>query len=69
MKFIIQLISEHSRPGLERVKLPDTVDRDEVDDLDDPPSLVCYYIVYGNDDGYFTLDPETHVLSVNMLFS
>lgn len=56
--------SEHSRPGMERVKLPDTVDRDEVDDLDDPPSLVCYYIVYGNDAGYFHLDPETHVLSV-----
>jgi hypothetical protein len=49
---------------MERKKLPDTVDRDEVDDLDDPPSMVCYFIVYGNEEGKFKLDPETHILTV-----
>lgn len=66
-QFLVEEISvnftEQMKPGLERKKLPDTVDRDEVDDLDDPPSLVCYFIVYGNEKNYFHLDPETHVLS------
>ncbi|XP_067619192.1 cadherin-23 [Eurosta solidaginis] len=56
--------TEHADPGSERIKLPDTIDKDEVDDLDDPPSLVCYFIVKGNELGYFKLDPETHILSV-----
>lgn len=56
--------TEHALPGVERVKLPDTVDRDEVDELDDPPSQVCYFIVYGNADGQFALDARTHVLTV-----
>uniref|UniRef100_W4VR90 Putative cadherin egf lag seven-pass g-type receptor n=1 Tax=Corethrella appendiculata TaxID=1370023 RepID=W4VR90_9DIPT len=67
-QFLVEEISvnftEHSKPGMERKKLPDTVDRDEVDDLDDPPSNVCYFIVYGNDENYFKLDPETHILSL-----
>jgi len=46
------------------MKLPDTVDRDEVDELDDPPSVVCYFIVYGNEDGHFHLEPENHILTV-----
>lgn len=54
--------TEHSKPGIEKKKLPDTVDRDEVDDLDDPPSTVCYFIVFGNDHNLFHLDPETHIL-------
>lgn len=57
-------ISEHKAPGEEKIKLPDTVDRDEVDELDDPPSTVCYFIVYGNENGQFRLEPETHVLTV-----
>jgi hypothetical protein len=44
--------------------LPDTIDRDEVDDLDDDPTTVCYFIVHGNEDGLFLLDRVTHVLSV-----
>lgn len=61
---IKNLLSEHAKPGAERRKLPDTVDRDEVDELDDPPSTVCYFIVHGNDEGFFHIDPQTHVLSV-----
>lgn len=37
-------------------------------DLDDPSeannSQVCYFILQGNEEGYFRLDPETHVLTV-----
>lgn len=67
-QFIIEEISvnftEHAAPGAERKKLPDTVDRDEVDDLDDPPTVVCYYIVYGDEENQFHLDPISHVLMV-----
>ncbi|XP_063703738.1 LOW QUALITY PROTEIN: cadherin-23 [Culicoides brevitarsis] len=55
--------TEATKPGMERKKLPDTVDRDEVDDLDDPPSTVCYFIVYGNERNLFHLDPESHILT------
>ncbi|KAL7302845.1 hypothetical protein TKK_0004077 [Trichogramma kaykai] len=56
--------TEEQPASLERVALPDTVDRDEVDDLDDPPSRVCYFIVGGDDDeGAFDLDNETHELT------
>lgn len=53
------------QPGAEKRKLPDTVDRDEVDDLDDDPSAVCYFIVHGNENGLFNLDRVTHILSLN----
>lgn len=53
------------QPGAEKRKLPDTVDRDEVDDLDDDPSAVCYFIVHGNEGGLFNLDRVTHILSLN----
>lgn len=53
------------QPGVEKRKLPDTVDREEVDDLDDEPSAVCYFIVQGNENGMFSLDRVTHILSVN----
>lgn len=56
--------TEHVPPGVEKIKLPDTVDRDEVDELDDPPSVVCYFIVYGNADEIFHLEPESHILTV-----
>lgn len=46
--------------------LPETIDRDEVDDLDDPPTQVCYFIVGGNDDGLFVLDIYRHELSVSI---
>jgi hypothetical protein len=59
------LIAEHSEPGLERRTLIDTVDRDEVDDLDDPPTPVCYFIVGGNEDEYFTIEPLRHEIMVS----
>lgn len=67
-QFIVEEVSvnftEHQAPGVYRKKLPDTVDRDEVDDLDDPPTVVCYYIVHGDEENQFELDPISHVLSV-----
>lgn len=67
-QFVVEEIAvnftEHAVPGVERKRLPDTVDRDEVDDLDDPPTMVCYYIVHGDDDNQFDLDPISHVLLV-----
>lgn len=62
-------IAENSYPGTEKVKLPDTVERDEVDDLDDPPSVVCYFIIFGNNHKIFHLDPMTHILTVTLLMS
>ncbi|XP_069668723.1 cadherin-23 isoform X2 [Periplaneta americana] len=52
--------TEHSEPGQERRKLIDTVDRDEVDELDDPPSQVCYFIVGGNEGEFFSIDKFQH---------
>jgi hypothetical protein len=40
------------------------VDRDEVDDLDDPPTPVCYFIVGGNEDEYFAIEPLRHEIMV-----
>lgn len=58
--------TEEQSPGSEIVSLPETIDKDEVDDLDDPPTQVCYYIVGGNDDGLFVLDIHKHELSVSI---
>lgn len=33
--------------------------------MDDDPTTVCYFIIYGNEDELFNLDRVTHVLSVN----
>lgn len=59
------MFTEHVQPGVEKRKLPDTVDREEVDDLDDDPSAVCYFIVQGNESEMFNLDRVTHILSLN----
>ncbi|XP_017067176.2 LOW QUALITY PROTEIN: cadherin-23 [Drosophila eugracilis] len=70
-QFIVNEISlnftEHADPGSERIKLPDTIDKDqlELDDPNEAPSQVCYFIVNGNEAGYFRLDPETHILTVD----
>ncbi|XP_064550681.1 cadherin-23 [Drosophila montana] len=69
-QFVVNEISvnftEHSDPGSERIKLPDTIDKDqmELDDPDETPTQVCYFILHGNEAGYFRLDPESHVLTV-----
>lgn len=65
ISYFIIIFTEHVQPGMEKRKLPDTVDRDEVDDLDDDPTTVCYFIIHGNDDVLFKLDRVTHILSVN----
>ena len=57
--------TEHSEPGSERRRLIDTADRDEVDDLDDPPTPVCYFIVGGNEDEYFAIEPLRHEIMVS----
>ncbi|XP_017143334.1 cadherin-23 [Drosophila miranda] len=70
-QFIVNEIAvnftEHSDPGAERIKLPDTIDKDQLeqDDPEETPSQVCYFIVRGNEAGYFRLDPETHVLTLD----
>lgn len=61
--------TEEKLPGAEKALLPETVDRDEVDDLDDPPSKICYYLVGGNDDAFFAIDHSTHELRVSLQLS
>ncbi|XP_075231619.1 cadherin 88C [Lycorma delicatula] len=56
--------TEHSAPGSERRQLVETIDKDEVDDLDDPPTPVCYFIVAGNEEGYFGIEPLIHQIIV-----
>ncbi|CAH0391322.1 unnamed protein product [Bemisia tabaci] len=58
--------TEHEKPGSERVKLVDTVDRDrdEMDEVAAASMPICYYIVAGNDDGYFNLEPLSHQITV-----
>uniref|UniRef100_A0A182QBJ4 Cadherin domain-containing protein n=1 Tax=Anopheles farauti TaxID=69004 RepID=A0A182QBJ4_9DIPT len=68
-QFLLKEISlnftEHMTPGVERIRLPDTVDQDYLDPLEAPaPSVVCYYIVQGNEAGHFGLDPISHDLTV-----
>ncbi|KAL1123291.1 hypothetical protein AAG570_002377 [Ranatra chinensis] len=55
--------TEHVRPGSERRRLIETVDRDDVDEMDDPPAPVCYYIVSGNDDNLFNIEPLSHEIT------
>lgn len=57
--------TEEQPAGSEIALLPETIDRDEVDDLDDPPTQVCYFIIAGNDDGLFVLDIHKHELGVS----
>ena len=65
LSFCQYATTEHSEPGSERRRLIDTVDRDEVDDLDDPPTPVCYFIVGGNEDEYFAIEPLRHEIMVS----
>lgn len=64
-KFTINF-TEGQPPGVEQWQLTDTVDqdRDEIDELDDPPSPVCYYIIYGNEKNYFSLEPLSHKVTI-----
>jgi len=61
--------TEEQPPGSEMVLLPETFDNDDVDELDDPPTQVCYFIVGGNNDGLFVLDIYKHELGVSHLLN
>ncbi|KAK9745916.1 Cadherin domain [Popillia japonica] len=56
--------TEHKGPGFERSKLPETIDRDELE-FDGPPTPICYYLVGGNENKNFRLDKFTHELTIN----
>ncbi|XP_065338722.1 cadherin-23 isoform X2 [Cloeon dipterum] len=56
--------TEHSLPGEEHARLPDTIDRDEIDLLDGPPPPVCYFIAGGESADKFHLDAYSHELTV-----
>ncbi|CAG9764226.1 unnamed protein product [Ceutorhynchus assimilis] len=55
--------TENQRPGAEAKRLPDTIDRDELD-YEGTPSPICYFIVGGNENNYFSLHPIDHTLHV-----
>lgn len=42
--------------------LPETIDKDDPDESDESKGEVCYFIVAGNENGAFTLDPLSHEL-------
>ncbi|XP_076254709.1 cadherin 88C [Rhynchophorus ferrugineus] len=54
---------ENELPGIEVRRLPDTIDRDELD-YDGPKAPVCYYIIAGNEQELFYLHPSEHTLQV-----
>ncbi|KAK5649206.1 hypothetical protein RI129_000235 [Pyrocoelia pectoralis] len=56
--------TENMVSGIECHKLPDTIDRDELE-FEGPYAPICYYIVGGNEEGLFKLHPTTHELVVN----
>lgn len=61
--------TEEQPPGSEVVILPETIDKDEVDELEDPATKVCYFIVSGDDAKLFDLDTFTHKLKVMLFLS
>lgn len=50
-------------PGKEIQKLPDTIDRDELE-FEGPPPPICYYIVGGNERNIFSLNALKHELVI-----
>nr|XP_023023050.1 cadherin-23 [Leptinotarsa decemlineata] len=55
--------TENRAPEIEMVKLPDTIDRDEFE-YDGPVGPICYYIIGGNENNLFHLNPIDHTLVV-----
>lgn len=55
--------TENALEGEEVRRLPNTVDRDELE-LEGPPAPVCFYIVAGNENGLFKLNSLTHELGI-----
>lgn len=60
----INITIEHREPGSEYWQLIDTVDREELNDLDKAPPPVCYYVISGNEDNRFIVEPLNHRISV-----
>ncbi|XP_015840656.1 cadherin-23 isoform X2 [Tribolium castaneum] len=56
--------TENKPSEVERQKLPQTVDRDELE-FDGPFAPICYFIVGGNENGLFKLHPVEHILTVS----
>uniref|UniRef100_A0A8D8Q5N3 Cadherin-23 n=1 Tax=Cacopsylla melanoneura TaxID=428564 RepID=A0A8D8Q5N3_9HEMI len=54
--------TEHQKAGSERYDLV-TVDRDDIDILEKPSLPVCYYIISGNENGFFHLEPLSHKIT------
>ncbi|XP_060850417.1 cadherin-23-like [Rhopalosiphum padi] len=67
-RFLINEITvnftEHREPGSEYWQLIDTVDREELNDLEKTPPPICYYVISGNDDNRFIVEPLNHRISV-----
>lgn len=61
--YLFRIISENKSAGYERRRLPETVDRDELE-FDGPIAPICYFIVGGNDGDFFQLNALTHELTV-----
>lgn len=61
------MLVEHREPGSEYWQLIDTVDREELGDLEKAPPPVCYYVISGNDENRFIVEPLNHRISVRKL--
>ncbi|KAK6628109.1 hypothetical protein RUM44_010591 [Polyplax serrata] len=62
MDQLVVNFTEHKTPGSEVRILPETIDKDDPDESDESKGEVCYFIVAGNENGAFTLDPLSHEL-------
>ncbi|KAK9884479.1 hypothetical protein WA026_007322 [Henosepilachna vigintioctopunctata] len=56
--------TENQKPGTEIKILPKTVDRDDLE-FEGPPAPICYFIIGGNEEGYFEIDRFRHALMVS----
>lgn len=63
MNIFVKIV-EHREPGSEYWQLIDTVDREELNDLEKTPPPVCYYVISGNDENRFIVEPLNHRISV-----
>ncbi|CAG9818294.1 unnamed protein product [Phaedon cochleariae] len=55
--------TENMAPEAEIRKLPDTIDRDQFE-YEEPAGPICYYIIAGNEDNLFHINPIDHTLVV-----
>ncbi|KAJ8972931.1 hypothetical protein NQ317_011741 [Molorchus minor] len=61
-EFVVNF-TENKLPEQEIRKLPDTIDRDEFE-YDGPPAPICYFIIGGNENGLFHVNPRDHTLMI-----